>query len=124
MCQTRYQARLPGADPDFYGTILVDLERRAPIDVLKDASVESFAAWLKGHSSVQVITRDRAGTYADGANKGAPKAIQIADRWHLIHNVGATLEKVLVRHHDTIKRAFSGQKEQEQQVAPVVPLPL
>jgi len=97
-----------------YGTMLVDLERHAPIDVLEDASADSFAAWLKQHKSVQLITRDRAGTYADGAAKGAPKATQIADRWHLLRNLGAALEKGLARHHDTIKRAFSRQEEQQE----------
>lgn len=108
-----------------YGTLLVDLERHAPIDVLEDASSDSFAAWLKQHKSVKLITRDRAGTFADGAAKGAPKAIQIADRWHLLRNLGAALEKVLARHHDTIKRAFSRQEErQEQEHTPVVPAPV
>ncbi len=100
----------------------LSLVRHAPIDVLEDASADSFAAWLKQHKSVKLITRDRAGTYADGAAKGAPKATQIADRWHLLRNVGAALEKVLARHHDTIKRAFSRQQEPEH--TPAVPAPV
>ena len=108
-----------------YGTMLVDLERHAPVDVLEDASADSFAAWLTQHPSVRLITRDRAGTYADGAAKGAPHAIQIADRWHLLRNVGTALEKVLARHHDTIKHAFGRQQEQhEQEHTPVPPTPV
>src|SRR6266702_2327532 len=108
-----------------YGTMLVDLERHAPIDVLEEASADSFAAWLKQHKSVKLITRDRAGTFADGAAKGAPKATQIADRWHLLRNLGAALEKVLARHHDSIKRAFSRQEEQpEPEYTPAVPAPV
>src|SRR6266700_3896460 len=99
----------------------LSLVRHAPIDVLEDASADSFAAWLKQHKSVKLITRDRAGTFADGAAKGAPKATQIADRWHILRNVGAALEKVLARHHDTIKRAFSRQQEPEH--TPAVPAP-
>ncbi len=107
------------------GTMLVDLERHAPVDVLADASADSFAAWLKQHQSVRLITRDRAGPYAAGAAKGAPHAIQIADRWHLLRHLGAALEKVLARHHDTIKRAFSRQQEeQEQEHTPVAPAPV
>ena len=108
-----------------YGTMLVDLERHAPVDVLEDASADSFAAWLTQHPSVRLITRDRAGTYADGAAKGAPHAIQIADRWHLLRNVGTALEKVLARHHDTIKHAFGRQQQQhEQEHTPVPPTPV
>lgn len=108
-----------------YGTMLVDLERHVPVDVLEDASADSFAAWLKRHPSVKLITGDRAGTYADGAAKGAPHAIQIADRWHLFRNLAAALEKGLARHHDTIKRAFSRQQEEhEQEHTPVAPTPV
>jgi len=73
-----------------YGTILVDLEQQAPIDLLEDATAESFAAWLQKHPSVEIISRDRGTTFADGAKRGAPQALQIADRWHLIvRHIGA-----------------------------------
>jgi Transposase len=105
--------------------LLVDLERHAPVAVLQDSSADSFAALLTQHPSVRLMTRDRAGTYADGEASGAPHAIQIADRWHLLRNVGAALEKVLARHHDTIKRAFSRQHERhEQEHTPVAATPV
>lgn len=91
----------------------MDLERHAPVDVLPDASADSFAAWLKEHPGVELITRDRAGTFADGAALGAPKALQIADRWHLLRNLSEALKKVLARHHDSLKRAFTPQQEQQ-----------
>lgn len=73
-----------------YGTILVDLERRTPIDLLEDATAESFAAWLEKHPTVEVVSRDRGTTFADGATRGAPGALQIADRWHLmVRRIGA-----------------------------------
>lgn len=99
-----------------YGTILVDLERHAPIDLLEDATAESFAAWLEKHPTVEVVSRDRGTTFADGANRGAPQALQIADRWHLIKNMGETLEKVLARHHADVRRAMAPAAEEEQQV--------
>jgi transposase len=62
-----------------YGTIVVDLERREVIDVLADRSAASTAEWLRGHPEVEVVCRDRAGLYAEGARQGAPKARQVAD---------------------------------------------
>src|SRR5262245_24787697 len=81
------------------------LVRHTPVDLLQDASADSFAAWLKEHPSVELISRDRGTTFADGATRGAPQALQVADRWHIINNLGKALEKVLARHHTDLKRA-------------------
>jgi transposase len=96
-----------------YGTILVDLEHHRPIDLLEDATAESFALWLEKHPTVEVISRDRGTTFADGAKRGAPGALQIADRWHILHNIGEALEKVLVRHHADLKRVFAPKEVQQ-----------
>jgi transposase len=88
-----------------YGTILIDLERRQPVDVLPVRSAAAVAAWLEAHPGVDIITRDRSGEYAEGARRGAPDAIQVADRFHLLQNVREVLQRVLERHPAALQAA-------------------
>lgn len=91
-----------------YGTILVDLERNAVVDLLPDRDAVSFAAWLRDHPGVEVVARDRADVYADGARQGAPRAVQVADRWHLLRNLGEAVRAVAGAHHAAIRRVRRG----------------
>ena len=75
-----------------YGTILLDLERRIPIDILPDREAATLEKWLKAHEGVEIISRDRGGPYAEGAKRGAPEAQQVADRWHLLANLSESLK--------------------------------
>ncbi len=89
-----------------YGTILVDLEKRKPIDLLPDREAETLAEWLKKHPEVEIISRDRAGCYAAGAKAGAPLVVQVADRFHLLKNLLDGFEKFLSRQHQMIAEVF------------------
>ncbi|QDV71892.1 Transposase [Botrimarina mediterranea] len=80
-----------------YGTILCDLVRRRPVDLLPERSKESLSAWLLKHPGVEVISRDRGEYYRQGASEGAPEAIQVADRWHLLGNLREALARWLGR---------------------------
>jgi transposase len=78
-----------------YGTILVNLDLHRVIDLLPERAAENFSAWLKQHPEIVTIARDRGGLYAEGAALGAPQAQQVADRFHLLVNLSATMERVL-----------------------------
>jgi len=80
-----------------YGTILVDLETRRPIELLPDRSSETVAAWLRTHPEVEIVSRDRGGEYAAAAKQGAPQAQQVADRFHLLKNLRERLKEVMDR---------------------------
>jgi transposase len=86
-----------------YGTILVDLERHRVVDLLPDRSAESFQGWLLKHPAIDVISRDRCRLYAEGANAGAPDAVQVADRFHLLVNLSAAIERAMEEHRSELE---------------------
>jgi transposase len=91
-CPSPTSVRILGIDDwswrkgQVYGTLLLDLELRKPIEVLADRREETVTAWLRAHPEIEVVSRDRGGEYAAAAKKGAPQAQQVADKFHLLLN--------------------------------------
>jgi transposase len=99
-----------------YGTILCDLERNRVIDLLPDRRVDTVAAWLERQPSIEIVARDRASLYAEGARQGAPQAVQVADRWHLLRTLGEALQGAVDRHRKEVRdaaRAVARQRHAE-----------
>lgn len=86
-----------------YGTFLLDLEQRRPIDLLPERSATALEPWLKEHPGVKIIARDRGPEYIRGATAGAPDAVQVADRFHLLCNLREALERIIERVHASLR---------------------
>ncbi|MFD3536916.1 ISL3 family transposase [Streptomyces sp. NPDC058661] len=87
-----------------YSTVLTSVEDRRVVDVLLTREAGPLAAWLDRHPGVEIICRDRAGAYAEGARRGAPDALQVADRFHLWQGLGRAVETCVAAHRDCLRR--------------------
>ena len=90
-----------------FGTILVNLETHHIVDVLPDRQAENVAAWMKQRPEIVAVSRDRGADYAKAAALGAPQALNVADRFHLLQNLTEALQLLLARCQKEIKAAIS-----------------
>jgi transposase len=90
-----------------YGTIIVDLETHQVLDLLPDRLAPTVIEWLQAHPQIEVISRDRGADYVLAATQGAPQATQVADRWHLIHNLSEFVYLFLARFSEKVRKASS-----------------
>ncbi|MFJ4887991.1 ISL3 family transposase [Streptomyces sp. NPDC088731] len=86
-----------------YSTVLTSVEDRRVVDVLPTREAGPLAAWLDRHPGVEIICRDRSGAYAEGARRGAPDALQVADRFHLWQGLGRAMETCVAAHRDCLR---------------------
>jgi transposase len=82
---------------DTYGTILINAETGKPLDLLANRTTEAVTLWLVSHPEIQVVSRDRANGFAEAISQVLPHATQVADRYHLIHNLREHLQQLLDR---------------------------
>jgi hypothetical protein len=105
-----------------YGTIIVDLKKNKVVDLLCDRQSETLRLWLQGHPEVEVVSRDRGGPYAKGAREGAPQAIQVADRFHLLMNLGEATKRMFQSLGGDLKEVHMLYHSRGQQIDSVAPV--
>ncbi|MGW2827378.1 ISL3 family transposase [Streptomyces sp. NPDC001443] len=106
-----------------YGTVLVDVEAGRVVDVLPDRTSETFAAWLTGHPGAEIICRDRVTAYTKAVKEAAPHALEVADRWHLLQNLSAAVEKTCHQHRDCLRERAEEETVTEAPEPPPMLLP-
>lgn len=100
--------------------LIVNLDTHRPLVLLPGRDQRTLATWFRKYPEIQVVSRDRSGVYATAAREGAPQARQVADRWHLLKNIGDEPERMMYRHMPLIRlvvRELSLKKSPEPEIS-------
>ena len=76
------------------------------IDLLPGREPATVAAWLAARPSIEIIARDRGGSYGAASAQGRPEALQVADRWHLFENASAAFLSAVRRQMGAVRAAL------------------
>ena len=93
-----------------FGTVLVDLDTHRVIDLLPDRQAETATTWMQTHGEITHVSRDRGSEYASAASRGAPQAIQVADRFHVAKNLAEAVQDLLARVLTELKASLEGEE--------------
>lgn len=106
-----------------YGSIIIDQSTGEVIDLIKTRNEKDVSDWLKEHPNIQLVTRDRYSVYRNAITQALPKAIQVADRFHLVKNLGDKIYETLKSSYRDIckilKESFEAEKSKS-----LIPSPL
>ncbi|MEU9945618.1 ISL3 family transposase [Streptomyces lavendulae] len=106
-----------------YGTVLIDVETRRPVDLLPNRTADTAAPWLAAHPGIKVICRDRCSRFSQAAARAAPDAIQVADRWHLLHSLARPVERTAHQQRACLRKdAESNDPDQSPEISDLAPL--
>ena len=100
--------------------LIVNLDTHRPLVLLPGRDQRTLATRFRKYPEIQVVSRDRSGVYATAAREGAPQARQVADRWHLLKNIGDEPERMMYRHMPLIRlvvRELSLKKSPEPEIS-------
>lgn len=102
-----------------YGTIIINLQTRTPMDLLPDREKATVEKWLRDHPGAKVVSRDRSAVYAQAIREGAPEAVHVADRFHLIKNLMETLLEQISKESKAIREVLAPQTTSSADDGPV-----
>jgi len=102
-----------------YGTILVNAQTGHPADLIDSRGNAAVIKWLSRHPHIRYVTRDRASSYAKAIAEALPESIQIADKFHLVKNLGDYIYEEIQRQYREIKRTFLSREKPEVASPPI-----